>query len=448
MVFHTYTHNPDPDKYQPGTSFGGGIGTPFLRKQTWWPYMRSFTTYLARNTYLLERGKPVSDVLWYLGDEIQQKPNQKADFPEGYKYDYCNTDALMTRLDVKDGQWVTPEGISYRLMWIPDRLLPSTIKRLTQLVRKGGILVAQAPSHPATRLTGKALTDFRNAVENLWQGESGKGQVLSGMSLDDALQRLNILPDVKPTRAQWLHRRVEGADWYMVCAPQESDFQGVVEFHATGRAELWNPMNGHIEPLRSEEAEEYSGIRLRLERGECKYVVFRHDGKRQKVPESTSSLTNLDHLNWKLTFPQGWGVDALLSVSSLKPWCELPLTDEGKAFSGTVTYETAFHLDKFSSKAQYLLHLGEVEEIAVVRVNEAVVDTLWAIPYQTDITPYVRKGENHLTVEVTSTWHNRLVYDASCPESERKTWVLAGPPAGSELKRYGLMGPVAIEERR
>ena len=451
MVFHTYTHNPDPDKYQPGTSFGGGIGTPFLRKQTWWPYMRSFTTYLARNTYLLERGKPVSDVLWYLGDEIQQKPNQKADFPEGYKYDYCNTDALMTRLDVKDGQWVTPEGISYRLMWIPDdgtRLLPSTIKRLTQLVRKGGILVAQAPSHPATRLTGKALADFRNAVENLWQGESGKGQVLSGMSLDDALQRLNILPDVKPTRAQWLHRRVEGADWYMVCAPQESDFQGVVEFHATGRAELWNPMNGHIEPLRSEEAEEYSGIRLRLERGECKYVVFRHDGKRQKVPESTSSLTNLDHLNWKLTFPQGWGVDALLSVSSLKPWCELPLTDEGKAFSGTVTYETAFHLDKFSSKAQYLLHLGEVEEIAVVRVNEAVVDTLWAIPYQTDITPYVRKGENHLTVEVTSTWHNRLVYDASCPESERKTWVLAGPPAGSELKRYGLMGPVAIEERR
>ena len=34
MVFHTYTHNPDPDKYQPGTSFGGAIGTPFLRKQT------------------------------------------------------------------------------------------------------------------------------------------------------------------------------------------------------------------------------------------------------------------------------------------------------------------------------------------------------------------------------------------------------------------------------
>ena len=63
MVFHTYTHNPNPDRYQPGTSFGGGIGTPFLRKQTWWPYMRRFTTYLARNTFLLERGKPVSDVL-------------------------------------------------------------------------------------------------------------------------------------------------------------------------------------------------------------------------------------------------------------------------------------------------------------------------------------------------------------------------------------------------
>ena len=46
-VFHTYTHNPQINFLPPGTSMGSKIGTPFLRGQTWWPYMKEFTTYLA-----------------------------------------------------------------------------------------------------------------------------------------------------------------------------------------------------------------------------------------------------------------------------------------------------------------------------------------------------------------------------------------------------------------
>ena len=41
LVFHTYTHNPRIDFLPPGTSFGTGIGTPFLRGQTWWKHMPS-----------------------------------------------------------------------------------------------------------------------------------------------------------------------------------------------------------------------------------------------------------------------------------------------------------------------------------------------------------------------------------------------------------------------
>ena len=85
LVFHTYTHNPRTDWRPPGTAFGAGIGTPFLRGQTWWPQMSEFTAYLARCGYLLERGRPVSDVLWYLGDEQDHKPLQAAPFPAGYR---------------------------------------------------------------------------------------------------------------------------------------------------------------------------------------------------------------------------------------------------------------------------------------------------------------------------------------------------------------------------
>lgn len=142
-VFHTYTHNPQTPFLPPGSSFGAGIGTPFLRGQTWWQYMPDFTNYLSRCTYMLERGKPVSDVLWYLGDEINHKPDQKAPFPEGFKYDYCNPDVLLNRLTVKDGKLVTPEGIQYRVLWLPDapRMLPQTLEKIRSLVQSGAIVI-------------------------------------------------------------------------------------------------------------------------------------------------------------------------------------------------------------------------------------------------------------------------------------------------------------------
>jgi len=75
--------------------------------------MPEFNLYMARVSYLLERGNSVSDILWYLGDEINHKPDQKACFPSGFKYDYCNPDILLNRLTVKNGKIVTPEGLSY-----------------------------------------------------------------------------------------------------------------------------------------------------------------------------------------------------------------------------------------------------------------------------------------------------------------------------------------------
>ncbi|MBR5627276.1 MAG: hypothetical protein IKW74_06620, partial [Thermoguttaceae bacterium] len=103
VIFHTCTHQPQTgDRFlPPGTSMGSGIGTPFLRGQTWWSSLPAFTDFLARCTFLLERGRPVSDVLWYLGDEISHKPDQEYSFPNGFKYDYCNPDILLNRLSVQ-----------------------------------------------------------------------------------------------------------------------------------------------------------------------------------------------------------------------------------------------------------------------------------------------------------------------------------------------------------
>ena len=101
-------------------------------------------------------------------------------------------------------------------------------------------------------------------------------------------------------------------------------------------------------------------------------------------------------------------------------------------------------LDEVSPDMNFTLDLGQVEMIADVKINGKKVGVLWANPYTIYVGDFVKKGENTLEIDVTSTWYNRLAYDANKPEAERKTWTIAGPKENSPLHNSGLIGPVRI----
>ena len=453
-VFHTYTHNPQIDYLKPGTSFGAKIGTPFLRGQTWWQYMPEFTTYLARCSYMLERGRAVSDVLWYLGDEINHKPSQKYPFPEGYRFDYCNPDVLLNRLSVKDGRLVTPEGYSYSMMWIPDnkRMLPETLEKLYELIKQGAVVVASAPKGLATLRGDKAAEKrFAKAVSAIWGKAQkggvtriGSGAILSDVELSDAIEMLGMKPDVKGD-VRWIHRNVEGADIYFVTPQLEHSFDGQVLFRAKGNVEIWDPVTGSHSSVDSCLEGEYTVVDLKLPQSGSCFVVI-HDGEKLPVAKQyVESATKPIDGEWTLSFPEGWGMSSDVKVELLKAWKDLDIPAETKAFSGSAKYSKKFVADK-SVKAsdRVMLDLGKVDMIAAVKLNGKSLGTLWCAPYVIDITEAIVEGENELEVVVTSTWFNRLVYDAALPEAERKTWTVAGPSANNKLRETGLMGPVRL----
>ena len=463
LIYQAYTHNPSPDRLVPGSSFGVGIGTPFLRAQTWWRHMHDFNDCTARTSFMLERGRPVSDVLWYLGDEIDHKPDQEAPFPAGYKYDYCNPDALLHRLEVRDGCIVTPEGISYRLLWLPEshRFLPETLEKMAELVMAGATLVADIPEGMATlKDFPKSQSRFDAAASKLWGNQRGKGvrtigkgKVLSGMSLDEALEQLHIVPDLKAEGLMWSHRQVEGADWYFVTAPKGRGFDGDITLRTQGGVELWNPVDGKIEQILSEAIDGRTKIHLSLARAETRFIIVRK-GKVKATTAAKGMETRYPlSARWTLSIPKWWGMDSPIELSELKPLRELPIPDEAKAFSGTMTYQTTFELKEIGKKDRYLLDLGRVEQIAQVTLNGKRLQSVWTYPYKVDVTGLLKKGKNTLLIEVTNTWFNRLAYDSGLPvppahergeEPERKTWTTNYPPAGSSLRDSGLIGPVVL----
>jgi hypothetical protein len=467
LVFHTYTHNPRTDFLSPGTSFGSNIGTPFLRGQTWWRYMPEFTDYIARCGYLLERGNPVSDVLWYLGDEQDHKPLQDAPFPKGYRYDYCNPDVLLNRLSVQNGRLITPEGLSYAILWAPSnrRMLPETLEKMVELVQAGAVLVADRPLGLATlSRQNRAERRFNRAVKTLWgkaaENEKeivrkvGRGWVLTGMPIEKALEYREIKPDVQGDGVVWTHRGTEGADWYFVAAPNEKGFDGTLRFRATGKAALWDPMTGGSAAAEILEQDSSATLlSLDLPPAGSTFVVFQDElspaqaAYEEKAADTsgTSGIQSMDITGrWTLAFPAGWGAPEIKEIDELASWTELDLPDEARAFSGTAEYSKVFELNSLPENTAITLDLGRVEVIAEVEVNGEPAGCSWLPPHQVNITTLVKPGENQLTVRVTNTWFNRLVYDAGQEESQRKTWTIGGPPKDASLRPAGLLGPVKL----
>ena len=221
LVFHTYTHNPQvgEDFLPPGTSFGWNIGAPFLRGQTWWRFMPLFSEYVARCGRELERGLPVIDVLWYLGDDNPYRPDENAPFPKGYKYDYITQDALLERVSVKDGRFALPDGMSYRLLWIPDGtfLLPETERKLAELERLGGRVCR-----------GGLKIDWRSPLRAC----------------------LGIDPE---SGVEWYQRR-DGDEDIFFLVERDGSSRFLLRDERSGEVRVYDPMTGVVRPLRGKTA--------------------------------------------------------------------------------------------------------------------------------------------------------------------------------------------------
>ncbi len=361
---------------------------------------------------------------------------------------------LVNRLSVKKRQLVTPEGIRYGVLWMPDteRMLPETMEKLYELVRGGATVIGNAPEGVAS-LRAQESQRFERARQKLWKYGNkkgvfkvGKGRIVVGMSLEEAVGVLGMRPDACGG-ALWLHRMTEGADWYFVTAPKGNGFKGNMTFRTTGNAEIWDPLTGTASDVRGLETDGCTTLALNLPKAGCCFVVFRHDGKRNTIHNEYSDTTEILRINdWTLRFPEGWGAPDSIAVNGLAPWKDLDISPEGKAFSGTVTYVADFQLDSASEGHRRILNLGNVEMIAEVYLNGNRLRTLWTEPYSLDITDHVMDGKNVLRVDVTSTWFNRLAYDAGLPEADRKTWTISGPAEGSTLRNSGLLGPVTVSD--
>jgi hypothetical protein len=151
---------------------------------------------------------------------------------------------------------------------------------------------------------------------------------------------------------------------------------------------------------------------------------------------------------WRVQFTANKDILESVTFDSLVDWTQRP--EAGiKHFSGKAIYRQTFTVPATQTsdlRNQTYLDLGEVRDLATVRLNGRELGTLWLAPWRVDITGVIRAGENTLEIEVVNVWNNRLVGDAALPAGQRQTFLLAPTvKQNAPLLPAGLLGPVTVQ---
>jgi hypothetical protein len=510
FMYHTFQHQFLNDSLKPGMTMGR-YGVHWDRSQTWWPMADGYHRYVARCQYVLQQSKSVADIL-YLTPEgaphVFRAPASAMTGEEalpdrkGYNFDGCSPSQLLTA-SVKETKIVFPSGATYRLLVLPamPTMTPKLLDKIESLVKAGAIIIGNPPQKSPSlvnylesdqKIAAKAKLMWRGAVPppEITELNYGKGKIYWGGDFSkitlpelypnyDAtaslLRKMQIPEDFESTGAvRYAHHTITSGDIYFVSNKTNSLVNALCKFRVSDKTpELWNPLTGETRPLPDFTVlNKQVQIPLQFEPYQSYFIVFNRNGKVLPVKhEGAKNFSSAKVLlevksNWKVSFNPKWGGPANITFDRLADWTTRP--EEGiKYYSGIANYRNTINLPESvvaDKKSDIYLDLGEVYNLARIRVNGKDMGVVWAAPYQLKITDAVIPGENQIDIEVANLWSNRLIGDEQKPDDGVKDgqwpdWFLKKEPRtsgrytfttahlykkDSELMKSGLIGPVTV----
>ncbi|MCR4825178.1 MAG: hypothetical protein K5849_07490 [Bacteroidales bacterium] len=511
MVLHSYVHQPDDRR--PGVTLGI-YGQTFNRNNTWFNAADGFFATEARMQYLLQLGDRRADALVYLGDRLPNAEMTAAEIartlPENIKFQYINQEVLLQRLSVRDGRiWLDGRHPFKFLVLRGDRMELGTARRVAELVDAGALVYGPKP------VSTLSLKDFaqnnaalKEIADRLWDG----GKVLTDLrSLQSAYTPDLRVRGIGIDDILWYHKTAGGYDYYYL---SNKDNARAIHFEAVfdipdGRPEIWDPMTGRVrEQMMYTYDHGATVVPVTLQARQGLFVMLRRGGDRvqhifrltdlqgdqlfpnttgdfsKAVPEAYRGADGEIHLRSlaagsylagysdavacriDLKAPERVVLDGTVGTMTFEDEPALGTMPIGgfreftgfldprvKHYSGRVTYRTSAVLPEGFIKAErrVLIGIPAFGSTAQLTVNGHTLETIWDPAALTDITDFVRTGENEIVIQVTNPWRNRLIGDKAGVPSTEKHWTTSPLqqkhiPPQQILHEYALLYPAGISQ--
>ena len=338
IVFHRYQHQAGLS-VRPGMTMGP-YGVHWERTQTWWGMAGAYHEYLSRSQYMLRQGLPVADVCYLVAEgapHVFRAPASalRGSPPDrlGWNFDACAPETLIAGMSVHDGRLALPDGMSYRLLVLPERetMTPALLRKIRDLAAAGAVIVGPPP-RKSPGLSGYPDCDaeVRALAAELWgdcdgvhvtKHAVGKGRIIwergpaataaSAANADvpkreedsragtwevgaaplakpeqygdfaipvRVLTEMGLAPDFESDAdLRYAHRRDGDTDIYFVANAGRRALTAEAVFRAAGkRPELWDAVTGRIRELPEfTEAGGRSVVPLSFEPHQSFFIVFR-----------------------------------------------------------------------------------------------------------------------------------------------------------------------------
>lgn len=266
-----------------------------------------------------------------------------------------------------------------------------------------------------------------------------------------------------------IHRSMPAADIFMIINQNEDPryFHQLLPTMGSS-AEYWNAMTGERLNIPLEMNGGNSYVDITLGAHESAFIIVRHDGAdnslpKYTLPEPVGNSRVLLPLAERWT--QQFDVKAMYSETTktivrdnafcylhprrLESWTEYYHDNRLRYYSGTVAYRSQFDVTTLThngKNAKVMLSIPRLDGVATVFINEQEAGSLWFLPFDIDISKYIKKGRNSIEIKVVNSLHNRLLYDALIPEEERINKFTAPIPSYEYVDPApsGITGDVSI----
>ncbi len=458
IFYHGTTYSPKNADY-PGWLFYAS--TNYGMNSHFWKHYPELNRYVERCQTILQNSQPDNDLLVYF--PIHDLWATQARAGGGiHLLEVHHVDKWLLKLPFgKVSEWLWNNGFAfdfisdhqlqqfkpdasgkYKTLLIPaTTYLPeTTLTRLGELTKMGVkvIFMEHFPKQP----TGFYQQETRNvAFQKLLQTwsdnqtfpslkdlESGKPQ-----GLEILLTSANLRQETWAKEGLKYIRKVQNGKVVYFITNQDQKFsEGWITLSTPAKkVALYQPLTNKttLLPIKSDAGK--TQIYLTLRSGESCFLRLDPNNNVGEVrnladvqknvtgsPLPVSSQATPLQGTWKLEFIEGRPyLPKSTTLPQIGSWTAV--SDSASYFSGTARYSLAFDLPNgFKPTQKITLDLGDVREVADVRINGKKIGTAWCLPFRLDIPANTLKyGQNKIEIDVTNLSANYMrLRDAQQPE--------------------------------
>ncbi|HEV7347068.1 glycosyl hydrolase [Telluribacter sp.] len=478
IFFHGTNYSPAREAY-PGWLFYAS--THFGPTSHFFEHLPLLNGYIERCQTLLQNSQPDNDVLVYFPiHDLWAKPAKSSGgvhllevhhvdrwllqlpfgqlteqlWQQGYAFDFVS-DAQLTRLKADKNGVLSSGSTTYKTLLIPEgTYLPEeTLDQLSRLAKAGAkiIFAGQVPASP----TGfhqheQSQQRFEEKLKAL-QGTTS--QVFSGTNWQQSLNQFAKRETWAEQGLTFIRKKQNGSTLYFIANLNDRFKEGWIKLaNLKGSIEKYDPLTDQTTVLPGRTTAGQPEVYLRLLPGQSCFLREARSKQSAPAPVTNQQVHALTG-EWKLDFVKGVpSLPASATLPALTSWTTT--SDSAGYFTGTARYTLSFDVPASVVKSKGVtLDLGDVREVAEVRLNGKPVGTAWSVPFRLELPEGILKEKgNLLEIEVTNLSANymRLVdkvspgwkkfYDINIVDIQYKRF----DASKWEPMPSGLLGPVRL----